>query len=220
MMPTLSQIEENYIKAIYNLYEGKNITTNSISRVLKTTPASVTDMLKRLSEKKLVYYRKYKGVSLTDAGREVAVKIVRKHRLWEYFLVEKLNFSWHEVHEIAEQLEHIRSPLLTERLDAFLGYPKYDPHGEPIPDSNGKIEKQSSVLLSELKNGDKGVIVGVKEDTVEFLRYLEKMDLLLGTVFTVTDHSQYDDSYKIYVDGKGDMMISFKVSQNLFIHKK
>ncbi|MDZ7612318.1 MAG: metal-dependent transcriptional regulator [Flavobacteriaceae bacterium] len=143
-----SPSEENYLKAIYALQcdQGSPISTNLISEKICTKASSVTDMLKKLSAKNLVDYQKYQGVFLTDQGMKHALKVLRKHRLWEFFLVEKLNYKWEEVHVIAEQLEHINSESLVDNLDAFLGYPKFDPHGDPIPDKNGILS------LSELNN--------------------------------------------------------------------
>ncbi|MGB5928452.1 MAG: metal-dependent transcriptional regulator, partial [Cyclobacteriaceae bacterium] len=152
-MPSLA--EENYLKAIYHLStedEG-NVSTNAISETLNTKPASVSDMLRKLSGKELVSYRKYQGVSLTPSGRKVALQVIRKHRLWEVFLVDKLNFNWDEVHDVAEQLEHIQSPLLIHQLDEFLGHPAYDPHGDPIPDENGGFPEKEQSPLSELTVG-------------------------------------------------------------------
>src|SRR5688500_18567354 len=155
--------EENYLKAIFKLLEGDDeaVTTNAIAEKMNTRAASVTDMLKKLSEKKLINYKKYQGVTLTSSGKKIALNIIRKHRLWEVFLVEKLNFKWDEVHDIAEQLEHINSDTLIERIDKFLNYPKFDPHGDPIPDINGKFQSNKSVLVSELKLNSVGIMTGV-----------------------------------------------------------
>src|SRR3984885_5178673 len=133
--------EENYLKAIYHLsHESGSVSTNQIAAALNTKAASVTDMLKKLADKALINYEKYQGVTLTSAGQKIALHIIRKHRLWEYFLVEKLNFKWDEVHEMAEEMEHISSVELIDRLDKFMDYPKHDPHGDPIPDSDGKFK--------------------------------------------------------------------------------
>ena len=166
--------EENYLKAIFKLSMGSNkeVSTNAIAEQLDTKASSVTDMIKKLSDKKLVKYVKYKGVSLNEKGEEIAVSIIRNHRLWEVFLVEKLDFKWDEVHEFAEELEHIKSDKLTERLDTFLGFPKYDPHGDPIPDKDGNINRHKDITIANLKINDKGVIVGVKEHSKGYLKYL------------------------------------------------
>ena len=142
--------EENYLKAIYKLHEDKpdKINTNAIAGLVDTAPASVTDMLRKLADKKLIRYAKYQGVSLTATGKKAAVSVIRKHRLWELFLVEKLGYSWDEVHEIAEQLEHIHSDSLVSRLSTFLGNPRMDPHGDPIPDENGNFHSRKSIPLS------------------------------------------------------------------------
>src|ERR1700741_1998079 len=147
----LTYTEEDYIKGIYHLQQTHSIvSTNQLASVLEATPASVTDMLKKLKAKKLLNYEKYKGFHLTAEGRKLSVNIVRRHRLWEYFLVEKLHFGWDEVHEVAEELEHIDSRKLVEKLDAYLGHPKFDPHGDPIPDINGKIVPHAQLKLTDL----------------------------------------------------------------------
>ena len=153
MPDQLSQAEENYLKAIYKIsrQSGTLVSNNSISVEMNTSAASVTDMINRLSQKELIHYQKRKGVRLTDLGELTAIHLVRKHRLWETFLVEKLNFTWDEVHELAEQLEHIQSRELINRLDEFLDFPKYDPHGDPIPDENGRITERQQVLLSNCR---------------------------------------------------------------------
>lgn len=177
-----SYTEENYLKAIYHLSltNDKSVTTNSIAAAMSTKAASVTDMLKKLAEKKLINYERYQGVSLTAEGKTIAIKIVRKHRLWEFFLVEKLQFKWDEVHELAEELEHIKSAELIERLDKFLGFPKYDPHGDPIPDVNGRFNINELKPVSTLLVNDGGIIMGVREHLPQFLQYLEKMRLIIG----------------------------------------
>ena len=166
-----SQAEENYLKAIYSLEleHDKGVSTNLIAEKMLTKASSVTDMIRKLSEKSLVDYVKYKGVHLTEEGHKVAVSTIRKHRLWESFLVKKLGFKWDEVHDIAEQLEHIKSEALVNRLDEFLGFPKVDPHGDPIPDRDGYIYKQDQVQLSTLKPTDKALITAVKDSSDDFL---------------------------------------------------
>ena len=179
-----SSTEEDYLKAIYKLSEkiddGAFVNNKAIAEEMATTPASVTDMLNRLFKKKLIVYQSHKGAKLTAEGRQNAMNLVRKHRLWEVFLVDKLKFTWDEVHEIAEQLEHIQSEELTKRLSDFLGNPKYDPHGDPIPDEKGHIQPQSKHLLAELSETEVGVIVGVEEHSPTFLRYLDEINLGLG----------------------------------------
>jgi DtxR family Mn-dependent transcriptional regulator len=219
-MDNLSHTEENYLKAIFKISEkeDKPASTNAISGEMQTSAASVTDMIKRLSEKDLINYERYKGVTLTDTGNKLATHLIRKHRLWEVFLVDKLCFSWDEVHEIAEQLEHIQSIELVERLDQFLGNPRFDPHGDPIPDAEGNFAFRKQVPLNELDSGESGVIVGVQDHSTSFLQYLDHLSLVLGTEIKVIEKFEYDESMKIML--KGDAMIlSKKVNQNLFIQK-
>ena len=216
---TLSSTEENYLKCIYKLSQTieDEINTNAIAAELSTSPASVTDMLKRLSEKKLISYIRYKGVRLTNSGEKYATGLIRKHRLWEVFLVDKLNFTWDEVHDIAEQMEHVHSDELTERLDDFLGYPKFDPHGDAIPDKNGKYTPRKQALLSELGKGKKGVILGVNEHSPVFLQYLDTQKLGIGTQVEVTAHTPYDNSLTIKIGKDRTLTVSHQVARNLFI---
>ncbi len=215
-----SQSEENYIKAIFHLsLKGKNgVSTNSIAKRLDTKASSVTDMIKKLSEKKLVLYKKYQGVTLTDLGRNIATNVIRKHRLWEVFLVEKLNFSWDEVHEVAEQLEHIKSEKLIDELDAFLGYPKTDPHGDPIPDKDGNLHTIEKILLSNCEEGEEGICIGVNDSSSNFLQFLDKQKIELGQHIKVIEKEPFDNSLVIEVQGK-IMTISNKIASNLYIQK-
>lgn len=217
----MSQTEENYLKAIFKISEksGKTASTNAIAKAMKTSAASVTDMIKRLSEKSLINYEKYKGVTLTEAGNDIATHLIRKHRLWEVFLVEQLSFSWDEVHEIAEQLEHIKSTELVERLDEYLNYPKFDPHGDPIPDADGNFAFRKQLPLAELPEGEGGVVVGVQDHAPAFLRYLERLNLTLGAEVKVMERFEYDESVRIQLKGGNEQVLSKKVSQNLFIQK-
>jgi DtxR family Mn-dependent transcriptional regulator len=210
--------EENYLKTIYHLtiISDSEISTNAIAEKMETKASSVTDMLKKLAEKDLVNYKKYQGVSLTEKGKLSAKMIVRKHRLWEVFLVEKLDFSWDEVHDIAEQLEHIKSEKLINKLDDFLGNPTEDPHGDPIPDVNGRIIKIEKQLLSELHETQIGICVGVKDTSSEFLKYLDKQGIALGSKIEIIAKESFDLSVKIKVDTK-DMTISNKIASNLFV---
>jgi DtxR family transcriptional regulator, Mn-dependent transcriptional regulator len=212
--------EENYLKAIfkYSNRTKEGVSTNVIADELNTKASSVTDMIKKLSDKKLVIYKKYKGVTLTNTGRDVAVSVIRKHRLWEVFLVDKLDFKWDEVHDIAEQLEHIHSPELVKRLDTFLEHPKYDPHGDPIPDKEGNLQHHKDITLSDLAKGEKGVIVGVKEHSTSYLKYLESINLVLGTEIKVTEIVDFDHSMSISI-GKKTVNISHQASKNLIIKK-
>jgi|TARA_B110000971_G_C19987422_1_gene490286 DtxR family Mn-dependent transcriptional regulator len=217
-MFTLS--EENYLKAIYHLESGskKGISTNAIAKSLETKASSVTDMIKKLSEKEVVLYIKYQGVTLTEFGRKTAANIVRKHRLWEVFLVEKLNFSWDEVHDVAEQLEHIKSSKLINQLDALLGFPTHDPHGDPIPDKEGNVNTIDKILLSTLHKDESGFCVGVNDSSSEFLRFLDKKKITLGKKITVLEKEDFDDSLSIEIDGE-KLSISKKIANNLYIKK-
>lgn len=210
--------EENYLKAIYHLTVVSNseVSTNAIAEMMETKASSVSDMLKKLAEKDLVNYKKYRGVSLTEPGKLAAKMIVRKHRLWEVFLVEKLDFSWDEVHDIAEQLEHIKSEKLINKLDDFLGNPTEDPHGDPIPNAEGQILKIEKHLLSELEVNQMGICVGVKDTSSEFLKYLDKQGIALGSKIEVVAKESFDLSVRIKVDDKG-LSISNKIASNLYI---
>lgn len=210
--------EENYLKVIYHLStsSGKGISTNAIANVMESKPSSVTDMVQKLADKELVIYKKYQGVELTDKGRFTALMIVRKHRLWEVFLVEKLNFSWDEVHDVAEQLEHIKSEKLTDKLDEFLDFPTEDPHGDPIPDRNGKIAKVDKKLLSEMAVGKKVICVGVKDSSPPFLQYLDKQQIALGSAIEIISKEDFDMSLTLRLDNK-DVTVSNKIAANLFV---
>lgn len=218
----ISQTEENYLKIIFKISErdGDLVSTNAISAEINTTAASVTDMVKRLSEKKLIHYERYKGVTLTAEGEKAAKHLIRKHRLWEVFLVNELDFSWDEVHDIAEQLEHIKSAELVERLDKYLGFPKFDPHGDPIPDAAGNFAFRRQHPLSELSMDDSGVVVGVQDHSTAFLQYLDRMRLGLGATVQVLERFDYDESIKILNSSGQEQILSKKVCQNLFIQKK
>jgi DtxR family Mn-dependent transcriptional regulator len=212
-----SQSEEDYLKALYHLEMDFNaVSTNSIAEYLDMKPSSVTDMLKKLSEKKFINYQKYKGTSLTKKGKLIALSIVRKHRLWETFLVEKLGFGWDQVHTIAEQLEHIKSDELIENLDNFLGNPKYDPHGDPIPSKDGNIEKMNQKILVELKASQKGIITGVKKGTASLLNYLDKEKVKLGDSIKVIEILEFDGTYIVEIN-KRKLTFSEKICQNLLL---
>lgn len=214
-----SYTEENYLKIIYHLSEISHpVLTNAISERIQTKAASVTDMIKKLSEKGLVNYVKYQGVTLTDKGRSTAINIVRKHRLWEVFLVDKLNFKWDEVHEVAEELEHIQSNLLIERLDEFLDFPRVDPHGDPIPDKHGNFAELALVKLSKLKPGDQGTITGVSEHSSAFLKHLEKLSLTLGKQIQIIEVLAFDGSVELLVEQQ-KTNISREVAKHILITK-
>ena len=212
-----SQSKEDYLKALYHLeMDFDAVSTNSIADYLDMKPSSVTDMLKKLAEKKFINYQKYKGTSLTKKGKLIALSIIRKHRLWETFLVDKLGFGWDQVHIIAEQLEHIKSEELIENLDTFLGNPKYDPHGDPIPNKDGKIEKMNQKLLVELKASQKGIITGVKKGTASLLNYLDKEKVKLGDSVRVIEILEFDGTYIVEIN-KRKLTFSEKICQNLLL---
>ncbi|HTJ49220.1 MAG TPA: metal-dependent transcriptional regulator [Cyclobacteriaceae bacterium] len=214
----LSLTEENYVKAIYHLSESgeKVVLTNEIAETTNTKAASVTDMIKKLSAKNLVAYEKYYGVQLTSKGKAEALLIIRKHRLWETFLVQSLGFAWDEVHDVAEQLEHIQSALLIEKLDSFLGYPKMDPHGEPIPDHKGKFKMQPHRSLDQQHVGYHGVIITVKDSDASLLKYLEKIGALPGKKLKLISRQEFDNSMEIEIN-KNKFSISREVSKNILV---
>lgn len=214
----MSFSEENYLKAIFHLQRTikAGVSTSALAEEMETKASSVTDMVKKLSDKKLVIYKKYQGVKLSEKGKAVAVAVIRKHRLWEVFLVDKLNFNWDEVHDIAEQLEHIKSKKLTNELDRFLEYPKRDPHGDPIPDAEGNFSVSNQLLLSGVNKSEKAVCVGVKDSSAEFLQYLDKNEISLGKELEVLDKEAFDGSMLILIDKK-ELRISQVVSNNLYV---
>ena len=214
----ITQTEENYIKAIYHLGKqgAETVNTNAIADSLNTKASSVTDMLKKLSEKNYADYIKYQGVNLTEKGKKIAIGIVRKHRLWEVFLVEKLNFTWDEVHEVAEDLEHIQSEKLTDELDAFLEHPTHDPHGDPIPDKNGNFKQIEKILLSQALEGITYQCVGVKDTSSAFLNYLDANAIALGTDIVLLHKEPFDQSIKIEINNR-EITVSQNVAKNLFL---
>ena len=215
-MITLS--EENYLKSILtiNLKTDSIVSTNEIANSLDTSAASVTEMLKKLQQKELVNYIKYKGVTLSKSGNKKATNIIRKHRLWETFLVETLDFNWSEVHDVAEELEHIKSPKLIDKLDHFLNYPKFDPHGDPIPKKHGIIKSSERIILSEVKNNRKAIILGVSLDDKEFLNYLTILKINIGTNIEIVEKNSFDQSMKIKINTKLEY-ISQDVTQNILV---
>lgn len=210
--------EEDYIKAIYHLGkgEGNPISTNAIAEQMSTKPSSVTDMVKKLFDKNLVHYQKYKGVYLSKTGIEVALSIIRKHRLWEVFLVEKLDFAWDEVHVVAEQLEHIKSEQLIDKLDSYLGNPKVDPHGDPIPSKDGKFVKAIKKLVSEVPIGTQGICIGVKDSSPAFLKFLDKHKIALGDTFRIMEREDFDGSVQLKNDTR-TFGISLQIASNLYL---
>ena len=217
----LTQSEENYLKAIYNLAvpEGTVVSTNAVAEALHTKAASVTDMIQKLNKKGLVDYHKYQGVTPSSKGKEKALNVIRKHRLWEVFLVQQLKFSWDEVHEIAEQLEHIESPELVDRLDKFLGRPKYDPHGDPIPNADGKMEATPTTTLGMMAAGESCRVICAKDSSSDFLLYLDKLHISLGAELKILDYFEYDGSVSVSVDKSTPITLSSKVAGNIFIEK-
>ncbi len=218
MIPNFSQAEENYIKNIYHLQQSTGfVTTNELSAALNTKPASVTDMLKKLKLKKLLNYEPYKEFQLNALGKKVALGIVRKHRLWEYFLVEKLQFGWDEVHEVAEELEHISSKKLIEQLDSFLNYPRFDPHGDPIPDSNGKMSVQQQLLLTELPLNRFSEVTSVGSQSTELLELLKHKNISIGTRLEVKRKFSFDQSTELELENKVRVNISEQLASVLFV---
>jgi DtxR family Mn-dependent transcriptional regulator len=217
----LSYAEENYLKSIYHLAEDgvKEVLTNAIAEAMNTKAASVTDMIKKLSAKKLVAYEKYHGVQLTPQGKSEALMVVRKHRLWETFLVSKLGFAWHEVHDVAEQLEHIDSSLLVEKLDEFLGFPAADPHGHPIPDRHGKLKALKQTSLNESALRVPYGVLAIRHDSPAFLQYLSKIGVYLGATVVVVDRVVFDGSLEIQVDGDKQVFVSKEAADNILVER-
>ncbi len=214
-----SHTEENYLKTIYKLAEaapGQDVSTNRIAAALATRAASVTDMLRRLADKQLLDYEKYRGVRLTPEGRRLALLTVRKHRLWEVFLVQQLGFNWDEVHDVAEELEHVQSPLLMRRLDEFLNFPTLDPHGDPIPAENGAVRRPAHRLLAELGVGECGTLAAVKNTSAPFLQYLDKVGLPLGAQVRILEKIAFDNSLEVQINDGRTVVISAEVGRNLF----
>ncbi|MGB0427797.1 MAG: metal-dependent transcriptional regulator [Flavobacteriales bacterium] len=216
----LSISEENYLKAIHKLQTDDNpfVNTNALADELGTKASSITDMLKKLAKKELCVYIKYKGVELSAIGRQKAISIVRKHRLWELFLVEKLEFSWENVHDIAEQLEHIQSEELVHRLDTFLGFPNWDPHGNPIPNQLGELPQRESQVLSESEIGAEHQLIGVLSEASEFLNYLNVLGLDIGSSFKILDKITFDDSL-IIEHNTEQKQLSSKATKQLIVNK-
>lgn len=216
-MHTLS--EENYLKCIYRLWQdrGQKITPTAIAEWLGNTPASVVDMIRKLTDKQLIIYDKKKGVELTPQGQKDATLIVRRHRLWEVFLLEKLGYHWDEIHDIAEEMEHIKDATLADRLDKFLGFPEYDPHGDPIPKANGKMARRHSTTLADVKAGTHCRVAAVKDTTSAFLQYLQKLSISIGTKIQLIEKIQFDGSLVISVDGGETTTVSQKFGENILV---
>ncbi|MCB0819214.1 MAG: metal-dependent transcriptional regulator [Bacteroidetes bacterium] len=211
--------EENYLKTIFKLSEqtSGNVSTNAIAEALQTKASSVTDMIKKLGEKNLLEHTRYQGVSLTTEGRTKALGIVRRHRLWEVFLVKKLGMGWDEVHDIAEQLEHTNSLKLYAELDKFLNYPKYDPHGDPIPDSSGNMLENSAQVLAELKPGSNWVVQGIADHNPEFLQYLDLIGLIPGAQIHISGKFEFDGSLRVRINGNDELVLSAVAAGNILV---
>lgn len=217
-MNNLSYTEENYLKAIYHLSEDEDfsVSTSSLAESMSTSPASVNDMMKKLAQKKLITYQKYKGAILLPLGKKVALYVIRKHRLWEVFLVTKLGFKWNEVHEVAEQLEHVKSPLLIKYLDKFLGHPTVDPHGDPIPDENGQIKEIKKVSIAEMKVESSGIIVAVN-DNQGLLQHLDQLGIHLSQHIFIQGRMEFDESVNIILDKEKNQFLSKAVAENILV---
>ncbi len=216
-----SSAEENYLKVIFRLSEINEggISTNSVAEMMQTKAASVTDMLKKLSSKGWIDYQKYQGVTLTPSGEKIALNTIRKHRLWETFLVNKLNFQWDEVHDIAEQLEHIDSSILINKLDEFLDFPKTDPHGDPIPNSAGDMHNRINTLLLEIQLNQECTLLGVAIDNSIFLKMLTKMGLSLGAKIKILEINNFDLSRKVLINNKKEVFVSSEIAKNIYVKK-
>lgn len=217
---TLSSSEENYIKAIFQLQvKDGMVSTNEVAVVLQTSAASVTDMLKKLKTKKLLVYEKYKGFKLNNEGRKLAIMVIRKHRLWETFLVNILHFNWDEVHEIAEQLEHIQSQQLIDHLDDFLGNPAFDPHGDPIPDASGKMPYQSQLNLNQFPLQIAGEVSAVGSQSPDILSLLEHKKITIGARLKILQRFKFDNSFEIYIDDRELVHISAQLAEQIYVKK-
>lgn len=218
MSPNFTSTEENYIKNIYHLQQASGYTTtNELAAAIKAKPASITDMLKKLKAKKLINYEPYKEFQLSYQGRKVALGIIRKHRLWEFFLVEKLQFGWDEVHEVAEELEHISSKLLIDKLDAFLDHPRFDPHGDPIPDSNGKMSLLQQVNLLSVEFNTPAEVTSVGNQSTELLEVLKHKNIHIGTVLEVKKKFSFDNSLELKIKNQPSVTISEQLARSLFV---
>lgn len=217
-MQNYSTSAENYIKSIYHLQEQEGmVTTNELAAALKTKPASVTDMMKKLKTKKLLHYEPYRGFRLTQEGNKVALHIIRRHRLWEYFLAEKLKFTWDEVHEVAEELEHVTNKKLIDKLDEFLGFPRVDPHGDPIPDANGKIKLSKKIGLTELPLHTVAIVSSVSDHSSEILELLEHKNISIGTKLEVKKKFEFDCSLEVRIGRQTAFTISKQLAENIFV---
>lgn len=218
-MAILSAVEENYLKYIFQLGETQEglVKTNDLAYKLDHSAASVTDMLRKLADKKLVAYKKYYGVSLTKTGLQIAVQVLRKHRLWETFLVKNLKFTWDKIHDIAEQLEHVQSDELIDKMDEYLGFPKFDPHGDPIPDKQGNISVPNVLCLADAKLKKQYVLQNVNDESAAFLKYLNKIKLQLNDKIKIIDKEEFDETIQIIINDNKQITISKDAAQNMFV---
>jgi DtxR family Mn-dependent transcriptional regulator len=215
----LTITEENYLKSLFQLGVNQNkegVGTNELASSLDVKPSSVNDMLKKLKIKGLITYEKYGKIFLTEEGKSIGIQVVRKHRLWETFLFDKLKFTWDEVHEVAEQLEHIHSEKLIERMDQFLGFPKVDPHGDPIPDAKGNFAFIPSKILAEIPIGQKCKMLSVKDNSVAFLNFVDEIGLCVEMEILVVSKQEYDASIEIEINSKV-IRVSQKFAENIFV---
>ena len=218
-MLNYSTSEENYIKAIYHLQKVDGmVTTNELAAELESKPASITDMMKKLKAKKLLNYQPYQGFRLTADGTKVALGIIRRHRLWEFFLAEKLKFTWDEVHEVAEDLEHVSNKKLIDKLDEYLGFPRVDPHGDPIPDANGKIEISKKICITELAVNTVSTVASVSDHSSEILELLEHKKIAIGTKVEVKKKFEFDNSLEIKINRQPVITISEQLAKNIFVY--
>ena len=215
----LTQSEENYLKSIYHLQQGQEaVSTNAVAELLQTRAASVTDMLKKLNAKKLLHYKPYHGFYLSVEGKKVATHIIRRHRLWEVFLAQKLKFGWDEVHLLAEELEHVRSKKLIDKLDAYLGFPLFDPHGDPIPDHKGKVTHADQMNLTDLPEGELAQIVSVTDQSKVMLDELTEKNIALGTRIEIKKRSLFDQSLQVKIKSK-HITLTTQLARHLFVKK-
>lgn len=217
-MLNYSTSEENYIKAIFHLQgDDRTVTTNELAHELDTRPASVTDMMKKLKLKKLLHYQPYRGFRLSSEGNKVALGIIRRHRLWEYFLAEKLKFTWDEVHAVAEDLEHVSSKKLIDKLDEFLGFPRVDPHGDPIPDMHGKIETAKQICLVDLPLNKAATVSHVSNQSTEILELLKHKHINIGTRLELKKKFEFDRSMEIKTRQLASVHISEQLAKHIFV---
>lgn len=213
-----SSSEENYLKTIFHLQgEKETVGTNALANKLKAKPASITDMTKKLSAKGLLHYKPYYGFYLSIEGKKVALGIIRRHRLWEFFLSKKLGFNWNEVHAVAEELEHVSNKKLVDKLDEFLGFPEFDPHGDPIPDSRGKIKTPDKISLAQLPLNTLAQVSRVSNQSAEMLELLQNKKITIGTELEVKKYFEFDHSLQIKIKPNKVETISEQLAKNIFI---